>query len=62
MTKNEWLNELIFVDMYGRKPNLSDVPMTMMVRKEAFKKQGINSKEIKQQWNDLAENYLVKSH
>ena len=34
----EWLNESIFVDIYGRSYNLSDVPMTYMKRKDAFKK------------------------
>ena len=46
MTKQEWLNEKVFRDLYGRLYNLSDVPMTMMTRKESFKKQGGTKKEI----------------
>ena len=36
MTKQEWLEEKLFVDLYGREHNLSDVPMTYMSREEAF--------------------------
>ena len=46
MTKKEWLSEMVFRDTYGRLPNLSDVPMTMMTRKESFEKQGGTKKEI----------------
>jgi len=38
MTKQEWLNEKIVVDEYGRDYNLSDVPMTYMTREKAFSK------------------------
>ena len=30
MTKKEWLERKVFVDLYGRPYNLSDVPMTYM--------------------------------
>ena len=46
MNKKEWLNEKVFVDMYGRAYNLSDVPMTYMLRGEAFKKRRLSKKEI----------------
>ena len=46
MTKQEWLEESIFVDTYGRPYNLSDVPMTMMPRKEAFDKRNSTTGEI----------------
>tara|TARA_R110000796_G_scaffold84651_1_gene184357 strand:+ start:269 stop:472 length:204 start_codon:yes stop_codon:yes gene_type:complete len=36
--KPTWLKQKISVDIYGRELNLSDVPMTMMVREDAFKK------------------------
>ena len=51
MTKKEWLREKVFVDMYGRPYNLSDVPMTHMKRSEAFLKRKLSKKEI---------NYLYK--
>jgi len=46
MTKKEWLRERVFVDMYGRPYNLSDVPMTHMKRSEAFAKRKLSKKEI----------------
>ena len=48
MTKQEWLEELIFVDIYGRQYNLSDVPMTYMSREQAFDKRGYGKKMVKQ--------------
>ena len=50
MTKNEWLNEMVFVDIYGRPYNLSDVPMTTMQRKKAFKRNRTSAIEITNQW------------
>ena len=46
MTKKEWLQEIVFVDEYGRPYNLSDVPMTYMTRNEAYKKQRFDDKKI----------------
>jgi len=51
MTKKQWLREKVFVDTYGRPYNLSDVPMTYMLRSEAFAKRKLSKKEI---------NYLYK--
>ena len=52
MTKQEWLEEQLFVDIYGREYNLSDVPMTMMTREEAFEKRGYGKKMVKQLWKE----------
>ena len=46
MTKKQWLNEKVFVDIYGREYGLSDVPMTYMLRKESFKKRSLSKDEI----------------
>ena len=53
MTKQEWLEEELFVDIYGRSANLSDVPMTYMTRSEAFEKRGYGKKMIKQLWTEI---------
>ena len=53
MTKQEWLEEKLFVDMYGWEYNLSDVPMTFMTRKEAFEKRGYGKKMVKQLWKEI---------
>ena len=50
--KRAWINEKLFVDTYGREPNLSDVPMTYMTRSEAFKKRGYSRKEINKLWEE----------
>ena len=54
MNKKEWFKEKLFVDIYGRAPNLSDVPMTMMTRSEVFKKRGLTRKEINKLWNEYS--------
>ena len=54
MTKQEWLEELIFVDIYGRQYNLSDVPMTMMTRKDAYDKRGLTEEQI----DDIYEKWI----
>tara|TARA_R110000851_G_scaffold133912_1_gene268996 strand:- start:1090 stop:1278 length:189 start_codon:yes stop_codon:yes gene_type:complete len=53
MTKEEWLEEEIFVDVYGREPNLSDVPMTYMTRQKSFDTRGYGPKMIKQLWKEI---------
>ena len=50
----EWLNESIFVDIYGRSYNLSDVPMTYMKRKDAFKKLRLSNREINKLFKEEA--------
>ncbi len=47
MSKKEWLNEQIMCDEWGRPPSLADVPLTVMARKDALKKQG---KDIEEEW------------
>ena len=49
--KRAWFGEKLFVDTYGREPNLSDVPMTYMTRSEVFKKRGLTRKENNEVWN-----------
>ena len=51
MTKKKWLRERVFVDIYGRPYNLSDVPMTYMLRSESFSKRKLSKKEINYLYN-----------
>ena len=44
--KRAWFGEKLFVDEYGRAPNLSDVPMTYMTRSEVFKKRNLDKSQI----------------
>ena len=57
--KEEWLNERIFVDMYGRAYNLSDVPMTYMTRRKSFDKLGCDEADICEAWDDYCENNSI---
>ena len=51
MTKKEWLERKVFVDLYGRPYNLSDVPMTYMSFEKSLKKRGATKKDIDELWN-----------
>jgi len=54
MTKDEWLEEEIYVNGSGREPILvTDDPMTYMTRRDAFKKRGYGKKMIKQLWKEI---------
>ena len=50
--KKQWLNKVIFVDEYGRAPNLSDVPMTYMTRKKAYEKMKLKKEDIDNIWKE----------
>jgi hypothetical protein len=50
--KRVWFGEKLFVDEFGRPPNLSDVPMTYMTRSEVFKKRRYSRKQINELWNE----------
>ena len=60
MTKQEWLEEQIFVDIFGREFNLSDVPMTYMTRQQAFEKRGYGKKMVKQLWAEIRREEKIK--
>jgi len=60
MTKKEWLEGKIMCDEWGRPPSLADVPLTIMTRKEAFIKQGGDTKSINELWKEVKESYNVK--
>ena len=46
MNKEQWLNQTVMFDEWGRPPSLADVPLTYMARKKAFKKRGYSKREI----------------
>ena len=53
MKKSEWLDEKVMCDLYGSPLNLSDVPMTIMTRKEALIKQGGDTKSINKLYEEV---------
>tara|TARA_R100000008_G_C3559411_1_gene155199 strand:- start:749 stop:952 length:204 start_codon:yes stop_codon:yes gene_type:complete len=54
--KPTWLQQKIFVDTYGRDYNLSDVPMTMMTREDAYKKRNLTEDQI----DDIYEKWILE--
>ena len=48
--KRAWFSEKLFVDIYGRDYNLSDVPMTYMTFEESLKKRRATKKDIDELW------------
>lgn len=54
--KPTWLQQKIFVDTYGRDYNLSDVPMTMMTRENAYKKRNLTEDQI----DDIYEKWILE--
>lgn len=53
MTKQQWLDQEVFVDEFGRPYNLSDVPMTFMTREKALKKQRATDEQIDELWEGI---------
>ena len=53
MSKKEWLEQKVICDTYGRPLNLSDVPMTIMTRKQALLKQGGDEKAIDKLYKEV---------
>jgi hypothetical protein len=46
MTKEQWLNQTIMFDEWGRPPSLADVPLTYGARKKAFELRSYTENEI----------------
>ena len=55
MKKEQWLNQKVMVDEWGRPPSLADVPLTLMSRQQMFKKRNMEEKEIDRIWNVMKE-------
>ena len=53
MKKQEWLEEKVMCDEWGRPPSLADVPMTIMTRKAALIKQGGDTKSINKLYEEV---------
>jgi len=53
--KNKWLNKEVTVDEWGRPPSLADVPLTIMTREQALKKQGYDEDGINEIWETWKE-------
>lgn len=54
--KPMWLQQKIWVDEFGRDYNLSDVPMTIMTRREAYDKRSLTLEQI----DDIYEKWILE--
>ena len=51
-----WLKQKISVDLYGRDFNLSDVPMTIMTREDAYDKRRLTEEQV----DDIYEKWILE--
>tara|TARA_R110002020_G_scaffold256273_2_gene469915 strand:- start:19445 stop:19624 length:180 start_codon:yes stop_codon:yes gene_type:complete len=56
MNKQNWLNQHIMSDEWGREPSLADVPLTIMKRKRAFELRKYTKKKINEIWIEAKKN------
>ena len=56
MTKEQWLNQIMQFDEWGRPSSLADVPLQYGSRKNAFKLRRYTDEEV----DKLYRNYLKK--
>ncbi len=54
--KPTWLKQKISVDLYGRDFNLSDVPMTIMTREDAYNKRRLTEEQV----DDIYEKWILE--
>ena len=53
MSKEDWLEQKVVCDEWGRPPSLADVPLTVMSRKDALIKQGGDEKSINKLYKEV---------
>jgi hypothetical protein len=57
MNKEQWLNQTVMFDEWGRPPSLTDVPLTYGSRAEMFELRELNSDDIKLEYEIYLESY-----
>ena len=53
ITKEQWLNQTIQFDEWGRPPSLADVPVMYGTRKKAFELREYSNKEINKLYKEV---------
>ena len=56
LTKEQWLNQTIMYDEWGRPPSLADVPLIHGSRKKAFELRKYTKKEINNMYKEAISN------
>ena len=52
MNKEQWLNQTVMFDEWGRPPSLADVPLTYGLRIEMFDIRELNSDDIEMKYHE----------
>ena len=57
MNKEQWLNQTVMFDEWGRPPSLADVPLTYGSRTKMFELRELNSDDIKIKYQEYLKEY-----
>tara|TARA_R110000787_G_scaffold46077_1_gene112072 strand:+ start:239 stop:427 length:189 start_codon:yes stop_codon:yes gene_type:complete len=57
MNKEQWLNQTVMFDQWGRPPSLADVPLSYGSRIEMFELRELNSDDIKIKYQKYLKEY-----
>ena len=57
MKKEQWLNQTVMFDEWGRPPSLSDVPLTYGSRTEMFELRELSSDDIEVKYQEYLKEY-----
>ena len=56
LTKEQWLNQTIMFDEWGRPPSLADVPIMYGSRQKSFELRKYTAKEITKMYKEAIKN------
>ena len=56
MTKQQWLDQTVMCDEWGRPPSLADVPLTYLPRKKAFDKRKYSKEQVDKLYKEYQKN------
>ena len=57
MNIEQWLNQTVMFDDWGRSPSLADVPLTYGSRAKMFERRELNSDDIKVKYEEYLKQY-----
>tara|TARA_R110002074_G_scaffold82866_1_gene184892 strand:+ start:643 stop:831 length:189 start_codon:yes stop_codon:yes gene_type:complete len=57
MNQEQWLNQIVMFDEWGRPPSLENVPLTYGSRTEMFELRELNNDDIKIKYQEYLNEY-----
>ena len=57
MNQEQWLNQIVQFDEWGRPPSLADVPLRYGSRTEMFELRELNNDDIKMKYKEYLQEY-----